>query len=245
MKAILTYHSIDDTESVVSVSAATLRRHARWLADAGLRAVSLDALLALPAEDDAVAITFDDAFANFATRAWPILRDHGHAVTLFVPTGYVGRTNAWERGDNGIPVVPLLHWTDLGRLAAEGVTLGAHSETHPDLTMLGPDLLRREVAAPIEHMRSETGIEPAAFAYPYGAVSATVVECVRNAYRLAVTTDLRWLGRAEEWHRLPRLDAYYLRRPGALERFGSDRFRRWLQWRRTLRRARRGWMGGV
>jgi peptidoglycan/xylan/chitin deacetylase (PgdA/CDA1 family) len=215
------------------------------LADAGLRAVGLHELLALPADAQAIAITFDDAFANFATVAWPILREHGHGVTLFVPTAHVGGTNGWERGATGIPVLPLLDWSELARLAGEGVVLGAHSATHARLTTLDPVMLGAEVTVPAERIRAETGIAPTAFAYPYGAVSRDVTEAVRRSYALAVTTELRWLGRAEDVHALPRLDVYYLRRPGALERYGSFRFRRTLALRRTLRRVRSRLIGGV
>jgi hypothetical protein len=47
-----------------------------------------------------VLITFDDAYRNFAERAWPILKRHQVPVTLFVPTGYPDhpeRTFWWDR----------------------------------------------------------------------------------------------------------------------------------------------------
>jgi peptidoglycan/xylan/chitin deacetylase (PgdA/CDA1 family) len=245
LRAILTYHSIDDSGSVVSVDEGTFRRHAEFLSRAGLRSVGLLDLVAMPDDADAVAITFDDAFANFASTAWPVLREHGHRVTLFVPTAHVGRTNGWESGAGGIPVLPLLDWADLGRLTEEGVTIGAHSETHPDLTTLEPHTLHAEVARPVEQIHRETGVAPHTFAYPYGAVNEKTAAEVAKHYRLAVTTELRWLAGADDVHWLPRLDAYYLRRPGALERFGSARFRRALTWRNRLRRARHRLTGGI
>jgi peptidoglycan/xylan/chitin deacetylase (PgdA/CDA1 family) len=245
LRAILTYHSIDDSGSVVSVNEGTFRRHAEFLSRAGLRSVGLLDLVAMPDDADAVAITFDDAFANFASAAWPVLRELGHRVTLFVPTAHVGRTNGWESGAGRMPVLPLLDWADLGRLTEEGVTIGAHSETHPDLTTLEPDTLHAEVARPVEQIHRETGVVPHTFAYPYGAVNKKTAAEVGKHYRLAVTTELRWLARADDVHWLPRLDAYYLRRPGALERFGSARFRRALRWRNRLRRARHRLTGGM
>lgn len=35
-----------------------------------------------------VMVTFDDAYRDFDAHAWPVLRDHGAPVTLFVPTAY-------------------------------------------------------------------------------------------------------------------------------------------------------------
>lgn len=48
----------------------------------------------------AVVITFDDAYRDFATYAWPTLRRHRVPATLFVPTGYPDRSEHafwWDR----------------------------------------------------------------------------------------------------------------------------------------------------
>lgn len=47
----------------------------------------------------AIHVTFDDAYADFATHAWPVLRAAGVPVTLFVPTAYpdrAGRGFWWD-----------------------------------------------------------------------------------------------------------------------------------------------------
>ena len=38
----------------------------------------------------AVLVTFDDAYADFAEHAWPVLRAHGISPLLFVPTAFPG-----------------------------------------------------------------------------------------------------------------------------------------------------------
>ena len=48
MKAILTYHSVDDSGSAVSVSPDAFRRHVRWLASERVRVVTVPQLPALP-----------------------------------------------------------------------------------------------------------------------------------------------------------------------------------------------------
>ena len=52
-----------------------------------------------PLPDRAVLVTFDDAYADFATWAWPALRRHGVPATMFVPTAYpdTDRTFWWDR----------------------------------------------------------------------------------------------------------------------------------------------------
>src|SRR5512145_338101 len=103
MRAILTYHSIDDSGSPVSVPPAVFSQHVRWMARSGVRVLPLADMLTLDRDDPspAVAITFDDGFRNFRDAAAQLNRA-GFPVTLFVVTGHVGATNAWggcaERG---------------------------------------------------------------------------------------------------------------------------------------------------
>src|SRR5262245_53682892 len=82
MKAILTYHSIDDSGSVISVDAATFRAHIEWLVKQKIAVVPLDRLREMSDDTHAVALTFDDGFENFATGAWPVLRDYALPVTV-------------------------------------------------------------------------------------------------------------------------------------------------------------------
>ena len=95
MRAILMYHSIDPSGSVISVGTDEFRRHADWLAAGHVNVVSIDRLLELEDEDEGVAITFDDAIDNFGSVAWPILRERELPATVFVVPGHVGESNRW------------------------------------------------------------------------------------------------------------------------------------------------------
>jgi glycosyltransferase involved in cell wall biosynthesis/peptidoglycan/xylan/chitin deacetylase (PgdA/CDA1 family) len=53
-----------------------------------------------PLPERAVLLTFDDAYRDFATNAWPTLKRFGLPATLFVPTAYAGaqpREFWWDR----------------------------------------------------------------------------------------------------------------------------------------------------
>jgi peptidoglycan/xylan/chitin deacetylase (PgdA/CDA1 family) len=238
MRAILTWHSIDDSGSVISTAPADLRRQLEWLARSDVEVLDLEALFAAGGPRDAVALTFDDAFENFETTAWPILSDLGLPATMFVPSGHVGKTNGWERGGR-LPELPILRWQAIARLADEGLVLGSHSATHPDLRGLDDGALRGEIVDAADRIRNETGREPRGFAYPYGSVDERVAGFVREHHVFAVTTEFRILGEHETPWRVPRLDAYYFRLAGRLEAFGSDGFGRFVDRRRRLRKARR------
>ncbi len=236
MRGILTYHSIDETASVISVGATAFRAHMRWLANADVEVTTVGDLMSAPTIRNAVAITFDDAFENFATQAWPVLREFGLPATLFVVTGFAGGTNAWEMSST-LPTLPLLDWDALGKLADDGLELAAHSVSHPDLRVVSDAALNDEVVGSVERIEMETGRRPIGFAFPYGACDRRVVDAVQGACGWACTTVLRPLGRNEDRHRLPRLDAYYLRRPGRLETWGP-RLQRYLRLRAVGRQVR-------
>ncbi len=97
--------------------------------------MTLEHLLTLPDNANAVAVTFDDGLETFAEKAWPLLRERDIPVTLFVVTEAVGTDNRWpDDRSSGIPKLRLLDWNELGKLAGEGVTIGSHTRTHVRLT---------------------------------------------------------------------------------------------------------------
>jgi len=241
LRAIFTYHSIDDSGSPISLAPATFRRHVDWFSSGRVRVVSLDELTE-GGDDNRVAITFDDGFRNFATEAAPFLAERGVPVTLFIVSDHVGRTNAWGgRSSPGIPELPLLDWPALGKLADAGVTIGGHTATHPDLTALDPSRVSDELGRSAERTRAELGTRPAWFAYPYGALNDSVAAEAGRRYTGGVTTEYRSLRAREDRLRLPRLDAFYFQRPQALDRWNSGGFRRAIWLRRQARRARALW----
>jgi peptidoglycan/xylan/chitin deacetylase (PgdA/CDA1 family) len=69
-----------------------------------------------------------------------------------------------------------------------GWEVDAHSISHPDLTTLGPAVLRREVAGARAALRRALGVPVEFFCYPAGRFNATVEAAVRAAGYLAATT---------------------------------------------------------
>jgi len=239
MRAVLTYHSIDDSGSPISVSPEAFERHVRWLTSGRVQVTTIDDLAACSVDAQAVALTFDDGFENFATRAAPLLTAQGFPVTLFVVTDRVGGTNQWNgRPAPGIPTLPLLDWGALEKLVAAGVTLGAHSQTHPDLTRLGPAEIEGEIGGSAECLRRRIGVAPRTFAYPYGRVSQAASDQVSSTFSWGCTAQHRPMGIAEPSALLPRLDMYYYQAPGHLEAWDSRSFRRDLMLTQQRRRLR-------
>ena len=240
MRAILTYHSVDDTGSPISVSREAFRAHCDFLSAGRVRVVPLQQLLRLTSDEDAVAITFDDGLASFWAAAAPELEQRGLPATVFVVTDHVGAHNDWGGvRPAGVPHLPLMTWEQVGRLGGRGFEVGAHTRTHPLLPQLPPARLEDELDGSAARLESLLGLRPETFAYPYGAVDDRSAAAVRARFALACTTELRVLRPNDDHALLPRLDMFYLRSAGLLERWGSAAFRSLLWWRSCGRRARR------
>ena len=180
------------------------RRQMRHLIDAGYSAITTDILaralsgkLKLPAKP--VLITFDDGYADFLEHAVPVLVDLKMPATLFVVSGLVGKTNAWDRRF-GEPERALLDWPQLREVALAGVEIGSHSCTHPDLRSVTDQQLAEECTTSKRQL--EDGLEQPCrfFAYPHGLYDARVKEAVATAgYDVAhaVLLRLRDLGRSD------------------------------------------------
>lgn len=240
MRAILTWHSIDRSGSPISVTPEQWRCQLAWLAASQVPVLTIPALLADPDGGPAVALTFDDAFANFATEALPLLEAHGFPATVFVVSGHAGGDNRWSgRSSAIVPRLPLLDWDALARLPERQVTIGAHTRTHPHLDQVAdPTRIEDELLGCAHDLEARLGERPSIIAYPYGGLSPAVVRVARQHYQWGCTTDLRPLHAVEDPVLLPRVDVYYLREPDRIGPWGSARLRGWLWFRRGGRQLR-------
>ncbi len=188
---VLAYHLVGaGTESPVDLPTESFRRQMEELWERGAEVVPLSrAVTALergiPLERDLVAVTFDDAYRNFAEEALPILDRLRLPATLFVPTDFVdGDRPGPLTGAETLPPVP---WERLRELASgEGVELGSHSRSHPDLRSLSEPELADEVAGSKHVLEERTGREPLVFCYPRAHWSRRAEAVVAESYRGAV-----------------------------------------------------------
>src|SRR5688572_13678458 len=131
MDAILAFHSIDDSGSVLSYRRDELAALLDGLREEGVALVPLGELL-VPRRDGRhrVALTFDDGLRS-VLDALPLLR--GVPATIFVVAGRVGLDNRWPSQPAGIARFELLTWPQLAELRDAGFEIGGHTATHPDL----------------------------------------------------------------------------------------------------------------
>jgi peptidoglycan/xylan/chitin deacetylase (PgdA/CDA1 family) len=81
-------------------------------------------------------------------------------------------------------------WEQLREMAAAGIEIGSHTVTHPILTRVPADRLRRELEESRGRLEDMLGRSVTSFCYPNGAYDRIVRDAVERAgYRLAVTSD--------------------------------------------------------
>lgn len=185
-----------------------------------------------------LAITFDDGYRNFAADALPVLERLKIPATIFIVAGECGGTNRWDADKAGIPELPLMEWDELRDICGRGVTIGAHTMTHPNLTKLLLADAEREISTAQVQLQDRLRQPVREFAYPYGALTPEVRSIVSNYYQLACGTELGFASDPLDRLLLPRIDAYYLRSRPVFRRFAAGKARGYLAARRLLRGLR-------
>lgn len=114
-----------------------------------------------------------------------------------------------EMGDANPAPNPVLSWSDLRTLMADGVVMAPHSRTHPRLDRLPVAALDEEIGGSLADLRSALGSVAPVFAYPDGASSPAVVAAVQRAgFEMAFTTRRggNILGESTPWYLLRRIN---------------------------------------
>ncbi len=101
----LLYHHVGPSRTgnlhAITTSPERFERQMRWLARRGYTGIGLSDWLRWRKEGKGlprkpIIITFDDAYADIAEYALPILRRHGFGAVVYVVTGQLGESNNWD-----------------------------------------------------------------------------------------------------------------------------------------------------
>jgi peptidoglycan/xylan/chitin deacetylase (PgdA/CDA1 family) len=190
---VLLYHHIGPsrpgTFPQLTISPKTFERQVRWLARLGYVGIRpSDWLRFLHNRTDlpkkAFLITFDDGYADLAEYALPVLRRYRFGAGVFVVTGKLGGTNAWDEAKGSTPH-QLMTADQIRYWATQGIEFGSHSRTHVDLTTITRRELNDEVLGSKNDLMNLLGSPVVSFAYPYGIINRDVYECVSGSFDLA------------------------------------------------------------
>jgi peptidoglycan/xylan/chitin deacetylase (PgdA/CDA1 family) len=164
-----------------------------YLKTAGFRVLSIQDLVAAVEAGDTrhnmVAITFDDGYADFYYNAYPILKHYGYQSTVYVVSKLAGKDNVWDSRNENI-AKPLMDRKTIIEISRNGVQIGSHTKTHPELTRLSSGEQNEEISASKKDLEEQLNLPVDTFCYPGGDYNEQVKATVKKAgYRNAVTTQ--------------------------------------------------------
>lgn len=129
-----------------------------------------------------VAVTFDDGWRDNFEHALPVLLSNSVPATFFVVSGDMPGVDQSRR----------MSADQLKLLNQRGMTIGAHSRTHPNLATLSPEQLLEEVHGCKSELEHACGSDVKFFAYPGGRFSPLVVDVCREAGFQAACSVISW-----------------------------------------------------
>lgn len=168
----------------------------RWLREHGFTFFTMSELWAqreqLPAR--AVAITFDDGYADNLHQALPILERYDAKATIYVVVDRHDRDwSTYKKAHHNsgeLAREPKLSDAELRQLVASGrIEIGSHTLTHCNLART-PESVKRIEMTESRRLLGELLDQPiCSFAYPFGIYGPDDIRLAREAgYETAVTT---------------------------------------------------------
>lgn len=164
-------------------------------------------------------LTFDDAYLDNYTYAFPVLQRHGWTAVFFAPVGNISDPPAERvQGEDG-PDPLHMQWPELIEMSKAGMEIGSHSVHHINLTHADPEALRFELEESRRVLAERLGQVPLAIAYPGGRQNHVVREAAAAAgYELGFVTGFGPfpLDEIDDLLKLPRVHVPGYVKPAAL-----------------------------
>ncbi len=177
---IFVYHTVaphkpgqNAEQRQLDVDTGVFRQQMTYLAQHGVKVISFASLVQAieqrtPIPEHSVVLTFDDSWLTQYEFAYPILKQLGFTATFFIITGAINKDDGYMK------------WDQLKELQSAGMTIAAHTRTHPKLTAPGCSL-NDEIVGSREDIQHNLGTTPEFFAYPYGDWDDHVLDVVKSA----------------------------------------------------------------
>ena len=135
---------------------------------------------AIRSKGSSITITFDDGFVNNLTEAAPLMQQAGIRAINYLVADRIGQTSDWEAREGG-EADPLMNESQIKDWLAAGHWIGAHTCTHPRLSLLSRKEAKEEIFSGKKKLEDRFGTPIEHFAYPYGDYDDSTVELVREA----------------------------------------------------------------
>ncbi|RZD16434.1 MAG: polysaccharide deacetylase family protein [Candidatus Acididesulfobacter guangdongensis] len=127
-----------------------------------------------------VSITFDDGSRSIYTKGLKIIKNNNVNATVFMVSDLIGDVNVWDI-KNGEIKDEMLKPDELREMIKAGIEIGAHTRTHPHLTMIPEENAYEEILDSKKILEEKLNININFFAYPYGDYNESVKKLVAKA----------------------------------------------------------------
>ena len=129
---------------------------------------------------------------------WPPLRNvetHVNTLKYLEPKERDHLVKAMEQSDIPLPArVNPLEWAHVRTMFRQGIEFGAHTVTHPILSLLPRPVQESEIRSSIHRVEDETGTRPRSFAFPNGSIrdfDLDTLSVLREQHIEAACTTIR------------------------------------------------------
>jgi len=238
---ILTFHSISHGEGPTNIPPDVFEMQINSIADLGVDVIGLDDVEAWingtrEIDRPSIAITFDDAFDDFARNAFPVLDMYGFRACVFAPTSLIDGDEEWA--PPSAIKRKLMGWAMIEDLSRQGVDFGSHSCSHCDLTALSDGNLESELTESQKVLEDRLSRPIRHFAPPYGYSDERVRKAIAQSYDLSVGVRLNKAHKSSPKFDLPRIEMHYYRNETQWRSFLTGKGRVYFNARRLLRETR-------
>lgn len=128
------------------------------------------------------AITFDDGFISILKNVLPIIKSFSIPITIFFPTGYIGKAPGWEiRGEKYDPKEIVLNKDQILELDKNLVRVGSHSVTHPNFLLISPERQLSELVESRQALNLLIKENIDSFSFPYGAYDMKLINLAHES----------------------------------------------------------------
>lgn len=176
--SILMYHQVGKfmpmaTHRANYCDVDRFRSQMHWLRVLGVHVLSMKQLVAVlkgnsPLKERSAVLTFDDGCVNFMEHALPVLKAYNYPSIVYPIASLAGKHANWLAA-KGHPTPPLMTFAQLREIAAQGVTIGSHANTHIHLAQLDEAQQLDELQTSKERLQQELGQPVEHVCYPYGS----------------------------------------------------------------------------
>lgn len=130
-----------------------------------------------PFPEKAVMLTFDDGYDDHYTEAFRLLKEYDMKGVFYIISG---------KPDNDAEYAT---WAQIQEMAEQGQEIGSHTISHPTLTTLSSEALKKELEESKKVLEEKIGKPIISLCYPGGDYDQVVLEEAKKHYIFARTTE--------------------------------------------------------